>query len=55
MNTTLTLEDFQYYRDLSNEHFEDPQKYFKENILDLLVERNYTDEQIKEIKSFFRN
>lgn len=54
MNTSLTLQDFQHYRDLSNEYFEDPQQYFEDNVLEGLIERNYTAEQIKEIRSFFR-
>lgn len=53
MNTSLTLQDFQYYRDLSNEYFDDPQKYFEESVWERLVERSYTDEQIEEIRSFF--
>jgi hypothetical protein len=56
MNTSLTLQDFQYYRDLSNDtDIKKPSEYFKNNILELLEERCYTDEQIKEIRSFFRD
>ena len=54
LNTSLTLQDFQYYVALSNEIEEGREKFFNERILENLLERNYTEEQIDEIRYYFR-
>ena len=50
LNTSLTLQDFQYYVALSNEIEEGREKFFNDRILENLLEREYTEEQIDEIR-----